>query len=278
MYSLSAAGEKPFSWAPNPPNGRGHVVRQKTLPEWGATLFDVTLENESDTFDIGGELTVNRLGYGAMRLTGEDIIGRPDDEEEARRVLHEVVSTGTNFIDTADSYGPAVSERLIGEALHPYPLGPRRRHEGRPLARRPRRLVAEMRRTGLHQERHPRQSRPPQSRHDRPLPVPPTGPGRPVRGRRQHVRGTQRRGEGRHVGLSNVSVEQLEEARDIVDIATVQNQYNVGNREHEDVLEAVRGVRHRLHPVVPARRGRPRRQGGRGRRNRRRTTTPRTDR
>ncbi len=122
----------------------------------------MTLENESDTFDIGGELTVNRLGYGAMRLTGEDIIGKPDDEEEARRVLHEVVSTGTNFIDTADSYGPAVSERLIGEALASLPGRPRRRHERRSLAGRPRRLVAEMRRTRLHPQRHPRQSRPTQ--------------------------------------------------------------------------------------------------------------------
>jgi aryl-alcohol dehydrogenase-like predicted oxidoreductase len=80
----------------------------------------VTRRNASDTFDIGGELTVHRLGYGAMRLTGEDIIGEPDDVENAKRVLQTAVSLGVDFIDTADSYGPGVSERLIGETLAPY--------------------------------------------------------------------------------------------------------------------------------------------------------------
>lgn len=202
------------------------------------SLFDVTLENESDTFDIGGELTVNRLGYGAMRLTGEDIIGRPDDEEEARRVLHEVVSTGTNFIDTADSYGPAVSERLIGEALHPYPsdlvvatkggLWRDARDGSWPKCGEPgyirNAILGSLDRLkvdtiDLYQYHRP-------------------DPDVPFEDAVNTFAELKDEGKVRHVGLSNVSVEQLEEARDIVDIATVQNQYNVGNREHEDVLEA----------------------------------------
>jgi pyridoxine 4-dehydrogenase len=77
----------------------------------------------SGTFNIGGDLTVNRLGFGAMRLTGDGIWGEPKDAEEARRVLKRAVELEVNFIDTADSYGPEVSERLIAEALYPYPKG-----------------------------------------------------------------------------------------------------------------------------------------------------------
>src|SRR6201747_2965497 len=75
----------------------------------------------SGTFAIGGDLTVNRLGYGAMRITGDGIWGEPKDREGAKKVLRRAVELGVNFIDTADSYGPEVSERLIYEALHPYP-------------------------------------------------------------------------------------------------------------------------------------------------------------
>jgi pyridoxine 4-dehydrogenase len=77
----------------------------------------------SDTFTIGGDLTVNRLGFGAMRLTGEGIWGEPKNPAEAKRVLRRAVELGVNLIDTADSYGPEVSERLIGETLFPYPEG-----------------------------------------------------------------------------------------------------------------------------------------------------------
>jgi len=204
----------------------------------GTTPSDVTIENESETFDIGGELTVNRLGYGAMRLTGEDIIGRPDDEEEARGVLHEVVSTGTNFIDTADSYGPAVSERLIGEALHPYPsdlvvatkggLWRDARDGSWPKCGEPgyirNAILGSLDRLkvdtiDLYQYHRP-------------------DPDVPFEDAVNTFAELKDEGKVNHVGLSNVSVEQLEEARDIVDVATVQNQYNVGNREHEDVLEA----------------------------------------
>jgi pyridoxine 4-dehydrogenase len=192
---------------------------------------------QSGTFDIGGELTVNRLGFGAMQLTGEGIWGEPDDPDECRRVLRRAVELGVNFIDTADSYGPHVAERLIAEALHPYPDG----------------LVIATK-AGLER----------------------TGPGQwPMNGDPKHLReacegslqrlkldtidlyqlhridnkfpaedqiGTfkELRDEGkiRHIGLSEVSVEQLELAQSITPIATVQNRYNIADRAAEDVLDA----------------------------------------
>ena len=83
-------------------------------------MAETPTASASGTFDIGGKLTVNRLGFGAMRLAGEDIIGAPDNEESEREVLRRAVELGVNFLDTADSYGPGVSERLIGDTLTPY--------------------------------------------------------------------------------------------------------------------------------------------------------------
>lgn len=78
---------------------------------------------QSGRFKLGGDLSVHRLGFGAMRLTGQGVWGEPKDPAEARRVLRKAMDLGVNFIDTADSYGPEVSERLIAETLHPYPRG-----------------------------------------------------------------------------------------------------------------------------------------------------------
>lgn len=197
-------------------------------------MVDVS-ENHSDTFDIGGELTVQRLGFGAMRLTGEAIVGPPDDEAEARKVLRRAVELGVDFIDTADSYGPGVSERLIGEELDPDEAvvatkagllrnraGDWIPHGGPDFVRN--QVLCSLDRLGveridLYQLHTP----------DVDAPF-------------EEVVGTfaELKDDGLvdHVGLSNVSVEQLDAAREIVDVATVQNQYNVGHREHEDVLEA----------------------------------------
>jgi aryl-alcohol dehydrogenase-like predicted oxidoreductase len=193
--------------------------------------------NQSDTFELDGETTIHRLGYGAMRITGEDIIGRPDDEGEAKRVLQQAVDLGVDFIDTADSYGPGVSERLIREALAPYPEdlvvatkgGLLRNTDGdwKPrgdpdylrnavLASRDRLGVETI---DLYQYHRP-------------------DPDTPFEDSVHALAEMQDEGLVRHVGLSNVSVEQLETARDIVDVATVQNQYNVANREDEAVLQA----------------------------------------
>jgi len=193
--------------------------------------------NESDTFDIGGELTVHRLGFGAMRLTGEDIIGEPDDEDEAREVLQRAVELGVDFIDTADSYGPGVSERLIGEALDTEredlviaTKGGLLRNtdadwlaHGDPDYLRNAQLCSrdrlQMDPIDLYQYHRP-------------------DPDTPFEDSIHALAELKDEGLIRHVGVSNVSVEQLDRARDIVDIATVQNQYNVAHRDDEDVLEA----------------------------------------
>jgi len=194
------------------------------------------VSNHSETFDIGGSLTVHRLGFGAMRITGENIIGRPDDEDAAREVLQRARDLGVDFVDTADSYGPGVSERLIRDALHPYDdvvvatKGGLLRNrdgdwlpEGSPDYLRNAHL-ASLDRLGvdsidLYQFHRPD----PETDFEESI---------------HALAELKDDGVIEHVGISNVSVDQLETARDIVDVATVQNNYNVVNREHEDVLEA----------------------------------------
>lgn len=194
------------------------------------------VENESDTFDIGGELTVHRLGFGAMRITGEEIIGPPEDEEEAKEVLERAREIGVDFVDTADSYGPCVSERLIGETLSgdedvvvATKGGLWRTLDGSwPPCGDPDylqdALMGSLDRLGvdsidLYQFHRP-------------------DPDTPFEDSVQQLAEFKDEGYIDHVGVSNVSVEQLEEARDIVEIATVQNEFNVGDRSDEDVLEA----------------------------------------
>jgi aryl-alcohol dehydrogenase-like predicted oxidoreductase len=193
--------------------------------------------NESDTFDIGGDLTVNRLGFGAMRITGDGIIGDPDDVENARAVLQRAVELGVDFIDTADSYGPGVSERLIGETLDTErddlviaTKGGLLRNtdadwlaHGDPDYLRNAQLCSRdrlrMDPIDLYQFHRP-------------------DPDTPFEESVHALAELKDEGLVRHVGLSNVSVEQLDRARDIVEIATVQNQYNVANRDAEAVLAA----------------------------------------
>jgi len=196
----------------------------------------VSAVDASGTLTLGGDIEVHRLGYGAMRITGKGVWGPPRDHDTALDVLRRVVELGINLIDTADSYGPHISERLIAEALHPYPDGL---------------LVAT--KGGLER----------------------TGPGEwPRNGRPEHLRAAcegslgdlrvdridlyqlhapdpqvpyaesvgalkdlQDEGKIRHVGVSNVTVEQLEEARSIVDVVSVQNRFNLTDRSSQDVLD-----------------------------------------
>jgi aryl-alcohol dehydrogenase-like predicted oxidoreductase len=190
----------------------------------------------SGTLTLGGDIEVHRLGYGAMRITGEGIWGPPRDHDNALAVLRRALELGIDFIDTADSYGPHVSEQLIAEALYPYPDGL---------------LIAT--KGGLER----------------------TGPGQwPRNGTPEHLKAAcegslrdlrvdridlyqlhapdenvpyaesvgalkelQDEGKIRHIGVSNVSVEQLAEARSIVEVVTVQNRYNLIDREDQDVLD-----------------------------------------
>lgn len=197
----------------------------------GAVLTD----ESAGTFTLGDDITVRRLGYGAMRITGEGVWGPPEDPEGAKAVLKRIPEVGITLIDTADSYGPEVSEELIAEVLHPY--------DGLTIATK----------GGLER----------------------TGPGRwPRNGHPEHLKKAcegslqrlkvdqidlyqlhspdddvpyeesvgavgelQAEGKVRHLGVSNVSVSQLDQAREIIDVVSVQNRFNLGDRDSEDVLD-----------------------------------------
>ncbi len=192
--------------------------------------------SKAGTFEIAGEMSVNRLGYGTMQLTGEGVWGYPDDVDEAVRVLRRAVADGVNFIDTADSYGPEVAEELIHKALHPYPddlviatkAGLTRSGPGdwRPVGR-PEylRQQAEMslRRMELETidlfQLH---------RIDAKV---------PLAEQVGELEALRQEGKIRHIGLSEVTVEQLEEARKTAPIATVQNLFNLADRSAEPLLE-----------------------------------------
>ncbi len=200
------------------------------------------------TFLIGGELEVHRLGFGCMRLAGPRVTGWPQDRENSIAVLRRARELGVDFFDTADAYGPEVNELQVAEALHPYDGitvatkgGLRRRKLQTLLRRLPGKRSAPWPRDGspaylkraceaslrrlrveaidLYQLHRP-------------------DPKTPFSESVGALRELKEEGKIRHVGLSNVSVAQLEEARRIVEIASVQNEYNLGNRTSEDVLEA----------------------------------------
>jgi aryl-alcohol dehydrogenase-like predicted oxidoreductase len=188
------------------------------------------------TFTIGGDLEVHRLGFGAMRITGSGIWGPPPDHDTALAVLRRAVELGIDLIDTADSYGPHISEQLIAEALHPYPDGL---------------LVAT--KGGLERSGPGKWSRNGDPQH---LKDACEGSLRDLRVDRIDLyqlhapdedvpyaesvgalKELQDAGKIRHIGVSNVSVAQLAEARSLVDVVTVQNRYNLTDREDQDVLE-----------------------------------------
>jgi aryl-alcohol dehydrogenase-like predicted oxidoreductase len=194
------------------------------------------LAAKAGEFLIGNDLRVTRLGFGAMRITGDGIWGEPPDRAEAVRVLRRAVELGINFIDTADSYGPGVSEEIIAEALHPYPSnlviatkggfdrpGPNRWVEnGNPQHLRSacegslRRLRLD--RIDLYQLHR----------------IDPTVPAEDQLGT---LKALQAEGKIKHVGLSEVNVRQIQHARTIVPIVSVQNRYSLADRGSEDVLE-----------------------------------------
>lgn len=188
------------------------------------------------TFAIGGDLVVNRLGYGAMRITGKGIWGQPKDHDEAIRVLRRAVELGVNFIDTADSYGPNVSEELIAEALHPYadllviatkggltrtgpdvwPMNGKPEHLKQALEGSLKRLKLD--RIDLYQLHR-------------------IDPNVPFEHMMEFLQNAQEDGLIKHIGLSEVTVEQIKKAEEFIDVVSVQNMYSVDNRKWEAVLE-----------------------------------------
>ena len=188
------------------------------------------------TFAIGGDLEVNRLGFGAMRITGEGIWGEPADPEEAKAVLRRVVEIGINLIDTADSYGPDVSERLIGETLSPYPDGVTIATKGGLVRPGPGNWQTNGRPEHLREACEGSLQRLKLERIDlyQLHRIDPDVPAEESLGVISEMRDE---GKIRHVGLSEVGVEEIKQAQEIVPISTVQNRYNLTDRGSEDVLD-----------------------------------------
>ncbi len=190
----------------------------------------------SGTFRLGGDLEVNRLGYGAMRLTGEGIWGEPKDLDAARAVLRRVPELGINLIDTADSYGPEVSERLIGEALAPYKAGLIIATKAGLTRTGPNKWPPVGRPEYLEQEVHMSLRRLKLERLDL-WQLHRIDPKVPVEESLGKIAELQKAGLIRHVGLSEVKPHEIEQARKVVEIVSVQNQYNIGDRQHDDVVD-----------------------------------------
>jgi pyridoxine 4-dehydrogenase len=188
------------------------------------------------TFAIGGDMVVNRLGYGTMRLVGEGAWGPIKDSEVATRLLRRAVELGVNFIDTADAYGPQEAERMIGEALAPYATGVVIATKGGLARMGPAKTEPLGRPAYLRQQvemslRYLKLERIDLWQLHR------IDPKVPVEESLGAVAEMQREGKIRHVGLSEVGVEEIERARKVVPIVTVQNKYNLTERKHEAVLE-----------------------------------------
>jgi aryl-alcohol dehydrogenase-like predicted oxidoreductase len=202
------------------------------------------------TIDVGGDLTVNRLGFGAMRITGAGIWGPPADRDEAKAVLRRAVELGVTFIDTADSYGPHVSEELIAEALYPYPDdvviatkgGLERTGPGRwPVNGRPEHLIeaceGSLRRLKLEQI--------PLYQFHRP------DPAVPLEDSIGALVGLRAQGKIRHIGLSNVTENQLRRAQRLTPIVSIQNRYNVDDRQSESLVDLCEQERMVFLPWAP---------------------------
>jgi aryl-alcohol dehydrogenase-like predicted oxidoreductase len=190
----------------------------------------------SDTFVLGGDLTVHRLGYGAMQITGPGVWGEPADRDGAVRVVRAAVEQGVDFIDTADSYGPVVSERIIAEALHPYP-------ENLVIATKagftrtgPGEWVAAGRPSYLKQQVELSLRNLKVDRVDL-IQLHRIDPEVALADQLGAFVELREQGKVRHIGVSEVTVGQLEAAREITEIVSVQNLYNLTNRRSEDVLE-----------------------------------------
>jgi pyridoxine 4-dehydrogenase len=189
----------------------------------------------SGTFLIGGDLPVHRMGYGTMRLVGDGAWGEPDDPAEARRVLRRSVDLGINLIDTADAYGPEIAERLIAEALYPYPAGLVIATKGGITRQGPAKteyvgragyliqcVEMSLRRLRLERIELYQLHR--------------IDPRTPIEESLGALRQMQEQGKIRHIGLSEVTPAEIDAARKIVPIVSVQNRYSLADRRHEETL------------------------------------------
>jgi aryl-alcohol dehydrogenase-like predicted oxidoreductase len=195
----------------------------------------MTNASASGTFLIGGDLPINRLGYGTMRLVGEGAWGEPADPEECRRVLRRAVDLGVNLIDTADAYGPEIAERLIAEALHPYPQGLVIATKGGITRQGPAKTEYVGRAGYLIQcvEMSLRRLRLERIELYQLHRIDPRTPLEETLGALAQM---QQQGKIRHIGLSEVTPEQIEEARKFFPVVTIQNRYSIADRRHEQTL------------------------------------------
>ncbi len=191
------------------------------------------------TFALGGDLTVNRLGYGAMRITGEGIWGPPADHAESIRVLRRAVALGVNFIDTADSYGPNVSEELIAEALHPYAKGVVIATKGGLLRTGPNEWPIDASPKHLEQALNGSLKRLKVEQIDL-YQLHRIDPNVPFEETLKFLQKAQQDGRIKHIGLSEVSVADIKKAQEFVPVVSVQNMYSVENRKWEAELTYTR--------------------------------------
>lgn len=191
---------------------------------------------DNKTFTMGTDLNVNRMGYGAMRITGKGVWGQPERREEAIKVLRSLPELGVNFIDTADSYGPYVSEELIAEALYPYPAGmviatkggfmrtgPNEWHINSSPEHLEEALAGSLKRLKVEQiDLYQLHRRDPKVPFEKTL---------------EFLQQAQKEGKIKHIGLSEVSIADIKMAQEYVNVVSVQNKYSVMHRQWEDVLE-----------------------------------------
>ncbi|SFR96598.1 Predicted oxidoreductase [Granulicella pectinivorans] len=213
------------------------------------------------TFKLGGDLEVNRLGYGAMRITGTGVWGPPKDPESAKAVLKRAVELGVNFIDTADSYGPQVSEQLIGQALSPYAPGVVIATKAGLTRQGPNKWLPVGRTEYLRQQVELSLRALKLERIDL-WQLHRIDPKVPVEESLGEIAKLQKEGKIRHVGLSEVKPHEIDQARKVIEIVSVQNQYNIGDRKHEDVVNYCEQNNIAFIPWFPVAAGKLARPGG----------------
>jgi len=221
----------------------------------------MTAAAPAGTFTLGGDLPVHRMGFGAMRITGEGIWGEPDDPEAARALLRRVVELGINLIDTADAYGPQVSERLIAEALHPYPEDLVIATKGGTVRPGPGQWVLNGKPDHLKQACEDSLRRLRLDTIDL-YQLHAVDPNTPISESIGALKELQEQGKVRHIGVSNVNAAQLQEARETADIVSVQNRYSLSDRGSQDVLDTCEQHGIAFLPYFPLAAGRLTRPGG----------------
>jgi len=230
--------------------GMASLVAPRGAAEAGATATAAA----AGTLTLGGDLVVNRMGFGAMRITGPGIWGEPKDPAEAHRVLRRAVELGVNFIDTADAYGPEVSERLIAEALHPYPQGLVIATKGGLVRPGPSQWVPDGRPEHLREACEASLKRLKLSRIDL-YQFHRIDPKVPLEDSIGELARLQKEGKIRHVGVSNFDVAELARARRVTPIVSVQNRYNIADRSSADVLAVCEREHLAFIPWAPIARG-----------------------